>query len=312
MNDKTKKCSRCNCVKPISEFKKRTERKNQHSYCKPCANQYNKKYNAAKTEREKQKRAPLVAERLAIMEQKRIERELAKQNHPQRIRESLRAQGLNRCIKCDDVKPLAMFEFDKSRNGYKNQCNDCKKEYTRNADWNKTPEYKKKQSDIQNAYAKKRKKVDALYYLKLRTRKIINDAFKRNGYKKNGRSFEILGCSYQEFKAHIESQFKDGMCWERFNELHIDHIIPMKSAKTEADVLRLNHYTNLQPLWAHDNMKKSATMPHITIQSKVKSSYARAKQIKLKQQSLFEFDVVTVEAPRPHFWGLGFVREIYV
>lgn len=316
MNDKTKKCSRCNCVKPISEFKKRTDRKNQHSFCKPCANQYNKKYNAAKTEREKQKRAPLVAERLAIMAQKKIERELArelaKQNHPKTIRESLRAQGLNRCIKCDEVKPLAMFEFDKSKSSYRNQCKDCRKEYARTAPVFKTPEYKKKILTKAAAYVKKRKKVDELYYLKTRVTKVIRTAISRKGYKKNGRSFEILGCSYQEFKAHIESQFKDGMSWERFDLIHLDHIIPMKTAKTEVDVLRLNHYTNLQPLWAHDNMKKHATLPPKDVQKRITRSYERAMKIKAKQQSLFEFSSSAPPAPAPHFWGLGFVRAIDV
>ena len=308
MNDKTKKCSKCNCVKPISEFKKRKNRPNQHSYCKQCANQYNKKYKEAA----KQKRAPLVAERLVIMDKKRIERELAKQNHPKKIRESLRDQGLNHCIKCDEVKPLAMFEFDKSKSGYRNQCKDCRKEYVRNAEWSKTSEYKKKISNRASAYQKKRKSIDTVFRLKVRVRKVINHATKRKGYKKNGRSFEILGCSYQEFKAHIESQFKDGMSWERFDEIHIDHIIPMKSAKTEADVLRLNHYTNLQPLWAEDNMKKHATLPTKDVQKRITRSYERAQQIKTKQQSIFDFSSSAPPDPAPHFWGLGFVRAIDV
>ncbi len=111
---------------------------------------------------------------------------------------------------------------------------------------------------------------------------------------------------------HIERQFKDGMSWERFDEVHIDHIIPMKTAKTEADVLRLNHYTNLQPLWAHDNMKKHATPPPKDVQKRITRSYERAMKIKAKQQSLFDFDSFAPPAPEPHCWGLGGVRVIDV
>jgi hypothetical protein len=47
------------------------------------------------------------------------------------------------------------------------------------------------------------------------------------------------------------------MCWENRNEWHIDHIVPLSSAKTEDEVYGLCHYTNLQPLWAKDNLQKS-------------------------------------------------------
>ena len=46
------------------------------------------------------------------------------------------------------------------------------------------------------------------------------------------------------------------MSWENQGKWHLDHIIPISSAKTEEDVIRLNHYTNFQPLWAEDNFKK--------------------------------------------------------
>jgi len=47
------------------------------------------------------------------------------------------------------------------------------------------------------------------------------------------------------------------MSWENYGDWHIDHIIPISSAKNNDEVYKLNHYTNFQPLWALDNMKKS-------------------------------------------------------
>jgi len=54
----------------------------------------------------------------------------------------------------------------------------------------------------------------------------------------------------------IESQFTEDMNWDRLSEIHIDHIIPISSAETIDDLYKLNHYTNLQPLWAKDNLAK--------------------------------------------------------
>lgn len=81
-----------------------------------------------------------------------------------------------------------------------------------------------------------------------------------SSYSKKSLTHEILGCSYSEFKTHIESQFIDGMSWDNRSEWHIDHKIPVSSAKTEEELIALNHYSNLQPLWALDNMKKGAKM----------------------------------------------------
>lgn len=70
-------------------------------------------------------------------------------------------------------------------------------------------------------------------------------------------SLDILGCTQEEFKIHIESQFTEGMSWDKLGEIHIDHKIPISYAKTEEELYKLNHYTNLQPLWAIDNIRKS-------------------------------------------------------
>ena len=87
----------------------------------------------------------------------------------------------------------------------------------------------------------------------------ISQSFLRtcNGkFVKKNKTQEILGCSFEFFLNFISSQFKDGMSLERLSEIHLDHIIPISSAKTEEEVIKLNHYTNFQPLWASDNFKK--------------------------------------------------------
>lgn len=76
--------------------------------------------------------------------------------------------------------------------------------------------------------------------------------------KNSKRGFSIsksISCSPNQLRQHIESQFKDGMSWENYGKWHIDHIKPISSFPLE-EVWRANHYTNLQPLWALDNLRK--------------------------------------------------------
>jgi hypothetical protein len=74
---------------------------------------------------------------------------------------------------------------------------------------------------------------------------------------KSRRSNEILGCSTEEFLQHLESKFTEGMSWENQGKWHVDHIIPISSAITTEELEKLSHYSNLQPLWAKDNLEKS-------------------------------------------------------
>lgn len=71
-----------------------------------------------------------------------------------------------------------------------------------------------------------------------------------------------IGCSKEQLKAHLEAQFKTGMTWANYgSQWHVDHIIPLASAESVEHMARLNHYTNLQPLWAWENRAKGATVP---------------------------------------------------
>ena len=89
-------------------------------------------------------------------------------------------------------------------------------------------------------------------------RSLIYNSLHRKDYLKSKTTEEIIGCDLEFFVKYIESKFTDGMCWERINEIHIDHIIPLATAKTEEEVIKLCHYTNLQPLWAKDNLSKGS------------------------------------------------------
>lgn len=107
-------------------------------------------------------------------------------------------------------------------------------------------------------YARERRQNDPIYYFKSRIRHTVRQGLFRRSVRKKSRTTEILGCSFEELRVFIEQQFRDGMSWANMSQWHIDHKIPLASAKTESEVIALNHYTNLQPLWAADNIKKGS------------------------------------------------------
>lgn len=77
---------------------------------------------------------------------------------------------------------------------------------------------------------------------------------------KNGSAVKDLGCTISELKIHIENQFKKGMTWKNWNikVWHIDHIKPLSSfdLTNRKQFLKAINYSNLQPLWAFDNLSK--------------------------------------------------------
>ena len=97
---------------------------------------------------------------------------------------------------------------------------------------------------------------DTLYRIKHLTRNRIVIAFRRNGYKKNTKTADVLGCSFEDLKKHLESQFTEGMTWDNQADWHIDHRLPLASANTEEELIALAHHRNLQPMWEKDNLIK--------------------------------------------------------
>lgn len=81
------------------------------------------------------------------------------------------------------------------------------------------------------------------------------------GNTKRGSAVSDLGCSIKYLKVYLESQFKPGMSWDNYGEWHIDHIIPISSfnLQNRIELKKACHFTNLQPLWAKENLVKGAS-----------------------------------------------------
>lgn len=109
-----------------------------------------------------------------------------------------------------------------------------------------------------NNWAKKRRKINILHKLKENIRIRTNFALRDKIWNKQDIFYNYIGCSIEFLKQHLESKFTKGMTWDNYGKFgwHIDHIVPLSSAKTPEKLYKLCHYTNLQPLWAKDNLKK--------------------------------------------------------
>ena len=181
------------------------------------------------------------------------------------------------CSKCGVEKEICEFRKDKTkRDGIYPSCKNCKllwrrenKELTNasnrrskknNAEKIKkyNSEYNKKNRERINKKIQERHKNDILFKLGRNVRTRMGVFLKsRNFTKQKNKTKDILGCDPETLKKHLEDQFKEGMSWENRNEWHIDHIIPLSSAKTKEEIFELCHYTNLQPLWIKENLEKS-------------------------------------------------------
>lgn len=174
------------------------------------------------------------------------------------------------CTKCNQTKKFTEFNLDPSRiGGLHCYCNECrsgknKEIYTSKSEVLKkqaseyyykvrgTPEFRQSRNEYQ-----KNKEANNLYYrLSRRLRNRLYHALRSKQWSKNNHFTKYIGCDQATLIKHLESQFNSGMSWLNYGEWHIDHINPLASATSEEHMYSLCHYTNLQPLWGIDNIRK--------------------------------------------------------
>lgn len=197
-------------------------------------------------------------------------------------------KGTKVCSKCRKELPLDSFSRNKCQSdGLNYYCDECKFIYNNNyfkknsqkildrsLNWRKSnlercrnieEKYRTnhKEDCIQRILTWKRfkYKTDVEYKLIENLRSRLHRAIKK-GWK-SGHTLELLGCSLDELKVHLEQQFEPGMTWDNYGKWQIDHIIPCNYfdlTKEENQRICFN-YRNLQPLWAEENNKKKAKVP---------------------------------------------------
>lgn len=224
----TKECNKCQKEKPLTDYGKDKKNKDKlKSVCKICLSEYKKQY--------------------ILLNKEKINdyNKLYRQENKDKIKEYEKQR----------------FQEKKSEISAKNKIYKIKHK-ERDRDKNNLQRLK---------YKKNRCLIDPLYKLKINIRSLIANSIKNRGYHKNSKTQDILGCTPEFFKEYIESLWlhpknldENGNVWMSWNNhglyngtlnhgWDMDHIIPITSSLNEDDVIKLNHYTNIQPLCSKVN-----------------------------------------------------------
>ncbi len=142
-------------------------------------------------------------------------------------------------------------------------------------------EKKDKLKQIQEERNKKRRqqyKSDKLYSLKNRIRSLINKKIRDSDFNKSFSTEQYIGCDIETLLNHLELNFEKGMSWKNREKWHIDHIVPISRAKTEKEFILLSHYTNLQPMWADKNIRKSDKLGFHNVTGKLTKKFGEKEQ----------------------------------
>jgi hypothetical protein len=238
-NEREDECRKCFQLKTIPKGK---------TWCKECKNDYEKlrktKFNDAKKEEEKLKRQEY------YIKIKKNVKEVIVDNTKSKV-----------CSKCKEDKTLDNFFVAKCKGTLRSACKECLSKDRKKYYQNNKQKTNKQTSD----YKVKRCKVDPAFKLERTLRNRLYHAFKNQKVDKKCRTKELTGCDILFLKGYLEAKFTEGMSWENHGDWHVDHIRPCCSydLTLEEEQKKCFHYTNLQPLWAQENLSKGGAYSEV-------------------------------------------------
>lgn len=155
------------------------------------------------------------------------------------------------CCNCKEWKELTQYNNTENHwDNLRNDCKDCLSEWRTNN--------RKQLNTKQLIYEKNRRATDPGFKIIGILRSRLGNALKRKNAKKSQPTLELTGCEINFLKGYLEGKFAEGMSWENHGDWHIDHIRPCCNfdLTIEEEQKKCFHYTNLQPLWAQENLSK--------------------------------------------------------
>lgn len=228
----TKICKKCNIEKELNQYRiqKSNGKERYCSWCRTCEKEYLSNYDKTSNKRKEYKKQYRKNYQQKNSEKLKEYHKKHYQEHKEEIKEKY--------IQINLIEPYWK--------------KDWYKEYRR------SPEYK----EYRKNYFASRIKTDKDFALKVKLRKLICRSFRENNFNKNKKTLEIIGCNFEYFHNYLLQTFKNnyGYEYDGIEKVHIDHIIPLATAKTEQDIIRLCHYTNLQLLKEKDNLRKNDSL----------------------------------------------------
>lgn len=250
----TKVCSKCGETKSLDDYQTDKSKKDgKYSSCKLCVSFLRKSYreeNKEKVKKQKKESYKKNVEKISAKNKlyRNIHREkllIYNKEYYKNNREQLLQRNKDYWVK---NKISLNSKYKEYRRKKQEDVKNYQKQY-RSENLEKLKEYFKN-------YCKNRRKNDILFYLKGVLSHRVRSFLQTKNISKTNRTLDIVGCTPLELKIHLEKKFKEGLTWENRNLWHIDHIIPLSSATNELEIYKLCHYTNLQPLWVEENLKK--------------------------------------------------------
>lgn len=230
-----KKCTKCKLEKNNDEFGKHTKTKDKlATECKECAKLRASEYYLKNKKNIKIKN-----------DNRKDEKSLYNKKYKSENFEKISIYNKNyREIHKKEIKEKRKKNYDENKDDILRY----QREYRK-----RNPENRDKINDRFN----RRYKDDHLFRLRNSISTLIRMSLKNGGYKKKSKTCDILGCNFEELIKHLNNN-KYGFVYED-NIYDIDHIVPLSSAKTEEEMIKLNHYTNLQllPSDFNRNIKKN-------------------------------------------------------
>jgi len=221
-------CSKCKKVLPSSKFGKGRNKNGLHCWCKSCRKIYHKEHKNEKALYDK-------------------EYNLKNKNRIKKERNQWYLKNRKRILKeRKEWRKIRKEELKKQKRNY----------YLKNKE--KIKQYRVDNRDKSNAYSKNRRRKDPWFKFRQNLSGRIWKALK--GINKSKTTMILIGCDAEYLKNYLESKFSEGMTWENYGKWHIDHIRPCASfdLSKSTEQRKCFHYTNLQPLWALDNMMKGS------------------------------------------------------
>lgn len=221
-------CNMCKELKDVELFfRNKNAKDGRHSSCKVCQKKYYKTYD-------------------------KVKRSEHYNNNKDKNKDKIKIRRRNHYLNNKEKENKQSKEYKEKNKELVNKY--AIDYYYNNKDSEKYKERKKN-------YYKNRLNDDIFYKIRHYLTCMIGTYFRNGGFTKKTRTYEIIGCSFEDFKLHIENKFEPWMTWENRGLYNgtlnygwdIDHIIPISSAETEDDIVRLNHYSNLRPLCSYIN-----------------------------------------------------------
>jgi len=252
MENKT--CSKCTICKPESEFYFNKKRNKYSSSCKTCKKDYSILQKDKISNRMKEYR----------LNNKQMLSKKSKNYYQNNKKEKLDKQKEYYSKNKEKILTKSKIHYNKTKEEKKIILRErTNRYYKKNKD--KKRNYRITNKEKINLKRKIRREENSIIYLKDIIRVSIYDSFKGRNLNKEGRTNVILGCSIENFKIYIESLFEPWMNWGNHGKYNpdgiktwqLDHIIPSSSATTVEELIKLNHYTNFQPLESLKNILKS-------------------------------------------------------